>query len=274
MVKKYIFVGFGLVVLGLIALGIYKELDKSKKVLSTEVAEKKEIASIIPVWLKTNPELQKIQNDLNTVAEYRAKNGCIEDAPAQSPECDYYNQRNNSLRAQLLDTVHRLQIEGKSPQAVTVATADIRDLAEDLLLEVKITDIQPNPYIYNGKRVDVYSSLNGMQYLVDAATNKVVQFGPAPSPSLETTCRMTPELTHAQLKQKALTYLAKHITDFSQIKSSDNFDYTETSKDNKAWAFRWNSKTKPEGDDMAPFVQVVLSPAGDVMSFNDTRSLY
>jgi hypothetical protein len=75
------------------------------------------------------------------------------------------------------------------------------------------------------------------------------------------------------LQQKAEEFLSKNVADFDQVKS----DYTlrVTSKEgNVSHAFRWEAKSKPTGEDVVPFVQVVLSPIGEVMSFNDVRSLY
>ncbi len=274
MAKRYIFAVLSIVVAGLLVFGIYKELDKSKKALLAEVAEKQKVADLVPVWLKTNHEILKLQDDLDTIAELRVKNGCVADTIDQAIECEHYNQRFNSLQAQLQDTVHRLQLANKSPVAIATAVANIKVLAENPSLEVQFKDIQDNMYSNNGKNVDIYGDSNGMQYLVEPATNKVVQFGPAAGPSVTVNYRMTPRLTTAQLKQKAEDYLMKHINDFTQVKNSVDFTYTTTSKDGMAYAFRWNANIKPAREDMAPFVQVVLSPAGDVISFNDTRSLY
>jgi len=274
MAKKYLFIGLAIIIFVLVVFGIYKELDKSKKSLVTEVAEKKEIASIIPVWLRTEPDVVKIQNELNIIADYRAKYYCTTDAPSNVAQCEHYNQRFDQQRAELLDTIHRLQIEKKSPTAIAAATAGIREMAENPSLEVKITNILSNPYIHNGKRVDEYTATNGMKYLINAETNKVVEFAFSPTPPQEAPYRMTPQISRAQQKQKAEAFLTRHVSNFNQIKNSDNFTYTESFKDNTITAFRWDSKEKLPGGDMVPFIQVVMSPAGDVMSFNDTRSLY
>jgi hypothetical protein len=147
-------------------------------------------------------------------------------------------------------------------------------MAKNPSLEVKITNILANPYIHNGKRVDEYTATNGIKYLVNAETNKVVEFVFSPIPPQEAPYRMTPQISRAQQRQKAEAFLTKHVSDFSQIKNGDNFTYTESSKDNTITAFRWDLKVKLPGGDMVPFIQVVMSPAGDVTSFNDTRSLY
>jgi hypothetical protein len=113
-----------------------------------------------------------------------------------------------------------------------------------------------------------------MQYLVNAENNQVVEFSFEPTPPQDAPYRMIPQISRTGQRQKAGAFLAKHTSDFTQIKNSGNFAYTESSKDNTIAAFRWDSKVKLPGNDMVPFVQVVMSPAGDVMSFNDTRSLY
>ncbi|MCL5775111.1 MAG: hypothetical protein M1333_02770 [Patescibacteria group bacterium] len=272
--KKYVFIGFAIIIAVALAFGFYKELNRSKQSLVAEVTEKKEIASMIPVWLRPEPDVQKIQSELDTLAEYRAKYYCTTDSPSDVAQCEHYNQRFDQQRAELLDTVHRLQIEKKSPTAVAAATANIRELADNPSLEVKITNILANPYIANGKRVDKYSAPNGMQYLVNAENNQVVEFTFEPAPQQEAPYRMVPQISRAQQRQKAESYLAKHISDFYKVKNGSGFTYTESSKDNRIAAFRWDSNIKLPGGDMVPFIQVVVSPAGDIMSFNDTRSLY
>ena len=155
---------------------------------------------------------------------------------------------------------------------MAVVIANIKDLIENQSLQIKLVDIKDNSS--NGKNVDIYRDNKGMEYMVDSATNKVVEFVFAPIPPQEAPYRMTPQISRAQQWQKVESYLTKHVSDFNQIKNNDNFTYTESSKDNTIVAFRWDSKVKLPGGDMVPFIQVVMSPAGDVMSFNDTRSLY
>jgi ABC-type antimicrobial peptide transport system permease subunit len=274
MYKKYLFIVLAVIILALVVFGIYKELGKSKTVLLSEVAEKQKITDVIPVWLRTNSEIQKIQNDLNTITEYRAKYGCATDAPSDVAQCEHYNQRFDQQFALMQDTVHRLNIENKSPAVMAVAIANIKDLAENQSLQIKLVDIKDNPYSSNGKNVDIYRDNKGMEYMVDSATNKVVEFIFSPTPQQDAPYRMTPQISRAQQRQKAEAFLTKHVSDFNQIKNSGNFTYTESSKDNTITAFRWDSNVKLAGGDMVPFTQVVMSPAGDVISFNDTRSLY
>jgi hypothetical protein len=274
MIKRYIFITLGAAAIGLVVFGIYKELNKSKQSIVAGVAERQKVAAVIPVWLKTNKDVLKIQDELNTLADYRAEYGCLTNAPSDVPQCEHYNQRFDQQFAILQDTVHKLQIENKSPTAIAAAIANIKVLAEDQSLQVRLIDIKDNPYSNNGKNVDIYQDNKGIEYMVDVATNKVVELTFEPTPPQEAPYKMTPQISQAQQRQKAEIYLAKHVSDFSQIKSSGNFTYTESSKGNKIAAFRWDSNIKLPGGDMAPFIQVVMSPAGDVMSFNDTRSLY
>jgi len=274
MIKKYILIIIGLLVLVLAVFGIYKELNKSNQSVVAGVAERQMVSAVIPVWLKTNKDVLKIQDELNTLADYRAEYDCMTDEPSNVPQCEHYNQRFDQQFAMLQDTVHRLNIENKSPKAMAAAIANIKDLAEDQSLQIHLVDIKDNPYSNNGKNVDMYYDSKGMEYMVDAATNKVVEFVFAPTPPMESSYRMTPRLRNSQLKQIADAYLTKHISDFSQVKISSDFVYTESSKDGLTYAYRWEAKTKPAGEDMPPFIQLVVSAAGDNMSFNDTRSLY
>lgn len=272
MAKKYALILISLIVVVLLITGIVVELGKSRKELLSEVAEKQKIADMIPVWLKTNHDIIKMQDDLNTLAEYRVKNGCVADTIDQSFDCEGYNQRFNSLQAKFQDTIHTMELRAKSPETIAKATANIKDLAENQTLKVELKDIIDNPYSNNGRNVDIYEDNTGMEYLVDPAYFDIVQMGPAQGSSGN--YRMKPQLTKDQLRKKAEAFLAKHVSDFDQVKNSGDYSYTETSKDGKMLAVRWDYKNKPEGEEMTPFVQVVLSPAGDVMSFNDTRSIY
>ncbi len=270
--KKYLYIGCGVVVLALIGFGIYRQLKLNNKTLVAEVSEKQEVDGMIPVWLKTNKDIQAIQSDLNSLINYRYRHGCLTDTPDDTVQCEHYDLRYNQQRANLQDTVKRLQIQNKDPQAIATATANIKDIREDQSLQITLWDIRDNLYSSNGKNVDVYRDDKGMEYSVDPASNKVVQFAPAQGSA--DAYRVKPELTQTRLKQIGYQFLAKHVSDFEQIKNSSDFTYTETSKDGKQAAFQWVLKNKPQGEDMAPFVQVVISPAGDIMGFNDTRSLY
>jgi hypothetical protein len=258
MTKKYALIILCVIVLGAVIFGIYKELDKGKKSLVSEVAEKQKIADAIPVWLKGNKDVQKIQDDLNTLADYRAEYGCMTAAPNEVVECEHYNQRFDQQFANLQDTVHRLQIENKSQIAIAAATANIKDLAEDQSLQVTFTDIRDNLYTGDGKNVDIYRDSKGMEYSVNPATNKVVSFSFSPTPPQGSPYRMTPHLSRDQIWQKAEAYLSKHVSDFGKIKNSSDFIYTESSKDGLVHAFRWEANTKPAGEDIPPFIQLVV----------------
>lgn len=82
MLRKYLFIGVCIVVAGAAVFGIYRELKKGEKALVVQVAENQKIADVIPVWLRGNAEVQKIQSDLNSLAGYRAEYGCLTDTPS------------------------------------------------------------------------------------------------------------------------------------------------------------------------------------------------
>ena len=95
--------------------------------------------------------------------------------------------------------------------------------------------------------------------------------GPGPDSKIQ--FASAPRLSADELRSKAEGFLEQKVEGFDQIKTS--YSSREMSKPgNMSYAFRWEAKSVPQGEEMVPFVQVVLSPAGDVMSFNDTRSLY
>lgn len=272
MSKKYIYTGVGVLVLIAVAVGFVLMNKNGRVNFITYTADRPDIESTIPVWMQTKPEIKEIENNIDQVYEYQKQGSCLNnDSPPDKVQCDSLAGRMDTLNQRLQNQIHTFNMDSKSPNVIAAAQAHIRNLREDQTLQVQLTDITDNPYSNSGKNVDLYKDNKGMEYMVDAATNQVVQFVAGAGNTLN--FKQTPKLSQAQLKEKAESYLSKHISDFSQVQSG--YLYSEASKpDNSSYAFRWEAKTKPAGEDMAPFIQVVLSQAGEPEGFNDTRSLY
>lgn len=267
-----IFILAGLVVLVIAGVAIYKHYHQYSFSEVLYTTDKQKAEDSVPVWMRSLPEINKITDNIDVVIESQYQHNCISNPqPFDKVECDSLAQRRDSLNQQLQDEIHTLNLQNKSQAVIDAAIANIKNLREDQTLQVQLKDILDNPYSDNGKNVDLYRDNYGMEYMVDAATNQVIQFSPGPNSSIG--FKEIPKLSQGVLKQKAVTYLTKHIADFDKVQA--NFAYSESVKpEASSYAFRWDGKASANGGTMAPFVQAVLSPGGEIESFNDTRSLY
>lgn len=263
MAKKYI-IGAGTVaIMAGLAIGIIWGFGSSKGDISS--AEKSSIPGP-----HTNEKIEALKTELDKVTQYEMAYGCVEQNEySQDVLCGDSKVRVEAIHKQLVDEWKKL--EQRSPEAAAAAMSNIRKLTDKPSLEIIFNGTSANPYTNNKKRIEFYQDSDGMEYLINPSTNKVVQFGPGPNSKIKFV--QSSRFTEQDLKKKAEAFLSEHIADFNQIKA--DFVYRQLSKPGgTSYAFRWEAKTKPAGEDVAPFVQVVLSPAGEVMSFNDIRSLY
>jgi len=111
MAKKYIFIGACVILTIVIIFGIAAELNKSKQLLLSEVKQKQEIVSLIPMWMRTNKDIIKIQSQMDDVVDFQAKYNCTVGAVHQSFDCEGYAQRMDSLRQQLFAEIEDLKIK-------------------------------------------------------------------------------------------------------------------------------------------------------------------
>jgi hypothetical protein len=219
----------------------------------------------------TSEKVEALKIDLDKTAQYELAYGCTTaDKFGRKEFCGESKQKVDALHAQLVAEVRKL--EERDPAAVATVVANIQALAGDSNLAVEFDSTASNPYTANDAvRIEQYRDAKGFMYLVNPSTNKVIQMGPGPGSKIEFAA--TPKLTLEELRSKAESFLAGKVEDFDTVKAG--FSYREMSKPgNMSYAFRWEAKSIPADEELKPFVQVVLSPAGEVMSFNDTRSLY
>ena len=219
----------------------------------------------------TNEKIETLKADLDKVAQYELAYGCTKtDEFGRKEFCGESKQKVDALHDQLAAEVRELQ--ERDPASVSAVVSNIWELAGDSNLAVEFNSSAANPYtVDNQVRIEQYRDSKGFVYLVNPTTNKVVQMGPGPDSKIQ--FAVTPRLSTDDLRSKAEAFLEEKVEGFDQLKAI--YSSREMSKPgNVSYAFRWEAKSVPKGEEMAPFVQVVLSPAGDVMSFNDTRSLY
>lgn len=263
MAKKYL-IGAGItsVVIGLVIGAVIGFGSTKGSVTSAETPS-------VP-GAHTNERIEALRAELDSVAQYESAYGCMTFGKNKQPEfCGESKARVDALHDQLVAELHKL--EQRSPEAVAEVTAKIRELAGKPSLNVTFEGTSANPYTNAVKRIEQYRDEQGFEYWVNPTNNAVVQFGPGSDKPIRFAEKG--DLSVAELQQKAEAYLAQHVADFGKVKA--DYDFRQMSKPgNVSYAFRWEAKSKPEGEDMKPFVQVVLSPIGEVMSFNDVRSLY
>lgn len=218
----------------------------------------------------SSEKMEELKAEIEKVTQYEMAYGCVEkDKNGEDVLCGDSKIKVEALNRQLKD--EWLKLEKRNEKDIENVKSNIRKLAGKTSLDVEFAGTSSNPYTNNKKRIEFYDDSDGMTYLVDPETNKPVQFGPGSRGGR--TFSEIAQFSLEELKKKAEIYLDENISDFDQVKK--DFVYRELSKPGSvSYAFRWEAKTKPKGEEMAPFVQIVLSPAGEVMSFNDIRSLY
>jgi len=221
----------------------------------------------------TNALIEQLKVELDRVTQSELMYGCLTSKENGRYEfCGDSKDRVEMLQNQLGEEVHKQELADRTPDGLAQVKNNIQGLAER---EVSVTFIGTslNPYTNKAKRIEHWQDDRGFLYLVDRTNNHVVQFGPGPDRIIVFERDGSKSLTIEQLQQLAEKYLSKHVADFDLVKA--NFIFRQMSKaGNVSYAFRWEANTIPNGEDRRPFVQVVLSPIGEVMSFNDTRSLY
>ena len=221
----------------------------------------------------TNAAIESIRAELDSVTQYESAYGCLTfGRGGQSEFCGASKERVGTLENKLTEEVHKLELSGRSSEALAQVKSNIESLAERKA-NVTFEGTSANPYTNAVKRIEQWQDDKGFLYIVDPVNNNVVQFGPGPGSKIPFERDGSKSLPKAELQAKAEEYLAKHVADFDSVKA--NFSFRTMSKPGSvSYAFRWEAKSKPQGEDVTPFVQIVLSPAGEVMSFNDVRSLY
>lgn len=223
---------------------------------------------------QTNEKIEALAAELNKVSEYEKSFGCMTfDANKTPTFCGASKERVDNLLAQYNEEVHKLQLANRSPEDLATVSARIKDLAGDQSTTVSFLGTSANPYTNVTKRMEQWSDSKGFVYWVNPTNNAVIQFGPGPGSKPDFERDGSKSLSMDVLKQTAEEYLSKTVADFDSVKA--DYSFRESSKPgNVSHAFRWEAKSKPTGEDVTPFVQVVLSPTGQVMSFDDVRSLY
>ncbi len=263
--KKYI--SFAVIMLGLIAGGIWGVF----MTIGRDSTAAQPTAFV--AGSETNEKIEKLRTELEKTAEYEVAYGCTEnDQFGEIVLCGKSKEKVDKLHDELINEFRKHQI--RSPKEVEVVKKNIRSLRSDETLELTFQGTFSNLYAEKSKKkTEDYRDNKGFEYMVDISTNKVIQYGPGGNSRIEFS--NTPRLSMKQLQDKAEKYLAKNIPDFDQVKKTFKSESGSKGDENStSFAFRWNAPAKVNGEDMLPFVQVVMSAGGDIMSFNDTRSLY
>lgn len=230
--------------------------------------------TIVP-GAKTSARIEELKSEIDKTAQYEFAYGCTQTNEfGQKVFCGKSKDRLEALNKELEKEVRKQTI--RSDSEVAIIKSKIRTFRGDSSLEAEYESNFSSPFNEKrAKRIESYRDQKGFEYWIDPETNSIVQFGPAGNSNIS--FDNSARLSKSDLKKRAEEYLDKHVADFSEVKKKymeevGSKGLTNGSGSENSFAFRWNA---PAGnEDMAPFVQVVLSSAGEVMSFTDTRSLY
>lgn len=217
----------------------------------------------------TNPTVEALKAELEKATQEELAKGCVErgSKTGQPVFCGSSKGRVEAIHARLVEET--LKAEQREPETVARVIARIRALREDPSLEVFFQGTSENPYLVTSHRMEIYQDDRGMMYFVNPATDEVFQFGPGPNSQVEF-C-LSPSLDVDKLRQRAESFLSKNLPGFQQIQ--ENWAYSESAKGGTSFIFRWEAPGASAGEKMQPFVQVVLAPCGEIMSFTNTSNL-
>ncbi len=269
--RKYILASAGLAVGVGFAAGLVLAFNVAGNNVS--LAQPADDSNTIVPGPYTNETIEKLRKELDAVAEYELAYGCHErDAKTKKVVlCGASKERVDALHAKLVVEVRKMEL--RAPEKVEAVKNRIRSMAGKSQLALEFVGTSANPYTMTGKRIEKYQGEDGMQYWVDPTTDAVVQFGPAPMDNEGPEFSFAPSLSANELKVIADNYLSANVADFAVVQQDFKFRKSQKN-DGEATAFRWEAPTKADSEEMGAFVQVVVSSGGDIMSFNDTRSLY
>ncbi|MBC7228340.1 MAG: hypothetical protein H5T61_14095 [Thermoflexales bacterium] len=217
----------------------------------------------------TNPTVEALKAELERVTQEELAKGCVEQDARTGQRVLWGSSRErvDAIHARLVEET--LKAEQREPEAVARVVARIRSLRGDPSLEVSFQGTSGNPYLVTSRRMEIYQDNQGMMYFVDPATDEVFQFGPGPNSRVEF-C-LSPQLEVDELRQRAEVFVGKNVPDFQQIR--EKWIYSESAKGGTSYLFRWEAPDASAGEEMRPFVQVVLSSCGEVVSFQDIYRL-
>lgn len=233
---------------------------------SYQVHAEKGIPAITQSGVQTSKVVESIQNELDRATEEERLHGCItKDKLGNQIFCGKSKERLDALHQELIEQIAKEQFRGESVRIEVEKSA--REVAENDSIRLAFERNVGNPYNdKSNKRVEFYIDERGIEYMADAATNKVIQF-------TNEKINLTPAgkpLNSDELKTRAGEYLALHVADFQSVQKQ--YTYEEGSKDGMH-VFRWNASSSVESADQ-PFVMVKLTSDGRIIGFSDTRSLY
>ena len=257
--------------MGMAAASAYASRPNESTALARNVAAPAPGVALGP---HTNDRIEALKAELVRVTEYERAYGCHQLGRFGQVElCGASKARVDGLHEQIVRELRAL--EQRDADAIDQVTKRIRELTGDPTRTVTFHGTSSNPYTNSGKRIEHYRDAQGLEFWIDPrgnnGNNVVVQFGPGPNATIEFARSGT--LTVAELRQRAEQFLHRHVDGFEGVQA--RYTYRQTAKPGgSSYAFRWEASNRPAGEDLAPFVQAVLSPAGEVMSFSDTRTLY
>jgi len=256
-------VGFGLGILG----GIWL-VQRSPDPIQAGVNDGTTLEGDRP----TNPTIEALKAELERVTQEELTTGCVEWDPRleQRILCGESQVRVDAVHERLVEEIRKL--EQREPEAMAAAIANIRTLAEDASLEVRFEGSSANPY-NNRKRIEFYVDEKGVAYWINLENNEIVNVDFSGS---RVPIRVTPRLGQEELRAIAEGFLAEHVSNFEQFKAEYQHRILDCREGEDFCTFRWekDKAAYTVKNEMPPFVQVIVSVAGEIAGFTNTQSLY
>ncbi|MBI5755274.1 hypothetical protein HZA41_03585 [Candidatus Peregrinibacteria bacterium] len=193
----------------------------------------------------------------------------------------------SGVQADLDISKTRVVVGGKiavTSAQITKGMDGIRNFQKNPALTVFFQDTGWNPYfekivdplkpemVEPTKQMMIYQDQQGWQYLVDLASNQIIQMGPASQSSLtDPTPEMdfTPRYTKKELQTYSVNWLKERNIDVDSL--AKEFEFSVGTKDGKGFFFRWTDNKAQEGE--MRFLQVGFTIGGSLLSYSNTLNI-
>jgi hypothetical protein len=245
---------------------------------SSIAASASSVESVENILLTTDPakqaKIESLIDHMKAVTQDELAHGTTEELRGETVFSGESSEKMKALQDSTLDQINDLAarpVQDRQKAVNTIkAFATVADGNESVTVDHYET-FGVNPYD-NDRPVEFYI-IGPMHYVVDVATNNVVQFGPRALKDGESPQQFNElsVLNHEELRDRAQALVSElSTTPLSTLTLKTTVKEGATTK---RYFFRWEDNNQTLESGVHPFVQIGLSPAGDVVSYTNILGL-
>jgi len=213
-------------------------------------------------------------SNLKTATDYEFEHGTTEEFRGRKVFSGASAEKIEALQDETMAQVHKLLARPESERQNAIKNIDTFATLANTKRSADVIEYKmrgDDPY-KSAAKLELYT-VGLHMYVVNESTNEVIQYGPRPFKEGE--ARITYNEI-ASLNQAKLQTIAENIAKEYSPVSLDNLTLKVNVKENEYTIrtfFRWEDTSTILDDKVHPFIQVGLSPGGDVVSYSNTLSL-